>query len=213
MKGIRKQNADSTYTLRIPLTLCGFRLHLRIPQQLNLTIHMSHCLFLDSTNCFGFRKYGCGFRKFAYICSHFEWNSVLSICVWIPQQQRRSRKSSNDVDSATNLILAYCENRIQCTECTVWPRNAPCLSEVKRIYCIVKKYLPLSCGMFHDIIHDVAQGRIKGGGAGVGRPPLRDSTPCGPKRSPFELFFDIHFWLTDPKIFLKATLAPLYTNF
>ena len=42
---------------------------------------------------------------------------------------------------------------------------------------------------------------------------LRDSTPCRPKVSPFELFSDIQFWLTDPKIFLKALLAPIYTNF
>ena len=41
----------------------------------------------------------------------------------------------------------------------------------------------------------------------VGRtPPFRDSTPC----RPFALFSDIHFWLTDLKIFL---MAPIYTNF
>ena len=34
------------------------------------------------------------------------------------------------------------------------------------------------------------------------RPPL-----------PFDTFSEIHFWPTDPKIFLKAPLAPIYTNF
>ena len=38
VKGTRKQNADSTYNLRIPLAICGFNLQLRIPQQVNLTI-------------------------------------------------------------------------------------------------------------------------------------------------------------------------------
>ena len=33
-------------------------------------------------------------------------------------------------------------------------------------------------------------------------PFLRNSTPCRPKGSPFVLFWDIHFWLTDPDIFL-----------
>ena len=43
--------------------------------------------------------------------------------------------------------------------------------------------------------------------------PLRDSTPCRPKGSPFDTFSATHFWPTDPKIFLKAPLAPIYTNF
>ena len=42
---------------------------------------------------------------------------------------------------------------------------------------------------------------------------LRNSTPCRPKGSPFVLFWDIHFWLTDLKIFLTAPLAPIHTNF
>ena len=33
------------------------------------------------------------------------------------------------------------------------------------------------------------------------------------KGSPFLLFWNIHFWLSDPKTFLKAPLAPEYTNF
>ena len=27
------------------------------------------------------------------------------------------------------------------------------------------------------------------------------------------VFWDIHFWLTNAEIFLKAPLAPIYTNF
>ena len=44
-----------------------------------------------------------------------------------------------------------------------------------------------------------------GGGGGGGRPPppLGDSTPCRPKGPPFDTFSEIHFWPTDPKIFLK----------
>ena len=34
-----------------------------------------------------------------------------------------------------------------------------------------------------------------------------------PKGSTFVLLWVIHFWLTDPNIFRKALLAPLYTNF
>ena len=49
--------------------------------------------------------------------------SVLAICLWNPKQQRRSKKSNNVVDSATNLILACSGIRLQCTKCTVWPRN------------------------------------------------------------------------------------------
>ena len=40
-----------------------------------------------------------------------------------------------------------------------------------------------------------------------------DLTTYRPKRSPFELFSDIKSSLTDPKIFLKAPLAPIYTYF
>ena len=49
--------------------------------------------------------------------------------------------------------------------------------------------------------HTTQQGRIE------------DSTPCRPKGSPFDTFSEIHFWQTDPKIFLKAPSAPIYTNF
>ena len=87
VNGIREQNVDSTYILRIPLTVCGFRLQLRIPQQLNSIIRMS--LFVDSSNC-------SGFRNFAYFWSDFEKYSVLGVCLWNPKQQRRSNKRIPD---------------------------------------------------------------------------------------------------------------------
>ena len=109
--------------MRIPLTICGFHLQLRIPQQLNLTIQRFYHLFVNYTNCSGSRKYSCRFRKFANFSSDFDWYNDLGICLWNPKQYRRSKKSNNVADSATNLILACCGFRIQCRECTVWPRN------------------------------------------------------------------------------------------
>ena len=123
--GFHLQFAYSTYNLRIPLAICGFHLQLRVPQQLNLTIQMSYHLFVDSTNCSGFHKYSCGFRKFAYFWSNFERYNDLDIYLWNPKQHRRSKKSSNDADFATNLILACCGFRLQCRECRSCPRNDP----------------------------------------------------------------------------------------
>ena len=62
------------------------------------------------------------------------------------------------------------------------------------------------------------QGRILGGGGGGGGvsgrpPPSGIRPPADPKGPPFDTFSEIHFWRTDPKIFLKAPLAPIYTNF
>ena len=51
------------------------------------------------------------------------------------------------------------------------------------------------------------------GGGGANAFSLRDSTPADPKGPPFVLFWDIHVWLTDLKIFLLAPLGPIYTNF
>ena len=110
---------ESAKKTRIPLTNCGFLLQLRIPQQLNVTIHISYYLFVVFTKCSGFRKLNCGFLKFAYFWSDFERYNVLSICLWNPKQQRRSEKSSNVADPATKKILACCGIHLQCTECTV----------------------------------------------------------------------------------------------
>ena len=61
------------------------------------------------------------------------------------------------------------------------------------------------------------RGGCRGGGGGerggLRTPPLRDSNPCQLKGSPLWYFLKIHFWPTDPKIFLKAPSAPIYTNF
>ena len=53
-----------------------------------------------------------------------------------------------------------------------------------------------------------------GGAGGVDAPPSSGfRPPADPKGLPFDTFSEIHFWPTDPKIFLKAPLAPIYTNF
>ena len=44
-------------------------------------------------------------------------------------------------------------------------------------------------------------------------PPLTDSTPCRPKGSPLCTILRYSFLVTDPKIFLKASSAPILTNF
>ena len=43
--------------MRNPVTIRRFCLQLRMPQQLNWTIHMTYYLFVDSINGSGFRKY------------------------------------------------------------------------------------------------------------------------------------------------------------
>ena len=52
----------------------------------------------------------------------------------------------------------------------------------------------------------------EGGGGGV-RLPLRNSTPCRSKGFPLSTILRYRFLVTDPKIFLKALLASIYTNF
>ena len=85
----RLQFADSTYT-------CGFYLQLRILRKPKFTKHIYHYLFVDCTNCSGFRKlcscflkFRCGFRKIACFWGNFKQYSVLAICLWNPTQQRR----------------------------------------------------------------------------------------------------------------------------
>ena len=109
---------ESANKMRIPLTICGFHSQLRIPQQLNLTIQMFYYLFVDSANTIA------DSANSPIFFSNFERYNELGLCLWNPKQHRRSKKSSNFADSATNLILACCGFRLQCRECTVWPRNA-----------------------------------------------------------------------------------------
>ena len=52
-----------------------------------------------------------------------------------------------------------------------------------------------------------------GGRGGDASSPSGIRPPADPKGPPFDTFSEIHFWLTDPKIFLKAPSAPIYTNF
>ena len=67
-----------------------------------------------------------------------------------------------------------------------------------------------------SILTVLTRGEFSGlvGGRGCRRTSsFRDSIPCRPNGSPFELIWDIHLWLTDPKTFLMAPLAPIYTKF
>ena len=57
----------------------------------------------------------------------------------------------------------------------------------------------------------LTRGGFRGGGADALSSGIRP--PADPKGPPFDTFSEIHFWPTDPKIFLKAPLAPIYTNF
>ena len=125
--------------MRISLTICGFHLQfaentysLRIP----LTVADSARVQFNYTHVFLFV---CGFHKLIW---------TLQIRMQIPQFRlflerfltvqcfrylfveskaaKKIKKSSKVADSATNLILACCGIRLQCTECTVWPRNGIC---------------------------------------------------------------------------------------
>ena len=82
--GIRKQNVDSAYNLRISLIICGYHLqfadftyNLRMP----LKVADSATAQFNDTNVLLFV---CGFHKIAYFWSDFEQNSVISICLWSP---------------------------------------------------------------------------------------------------------------------------------
>ena len=118
--GIHLHFADSTYNLRIPLTVvdsataqcnythvllfvCGFH-----------TVLASANTVADSANSPSLER-SCAVQCFKYL---FEESKT----------QRRSKKSSIVSNSPTNLILACCGIRLQCTEYTVWPRNVNCKS-------------------------------------------------------------------------------------
>ena len=58
-----------------------------------------------------------------------------------------------------------------------------------------------------------SRGGLRGGGRRLPLPPSGIRPPADPKGPPFDTFLEIYFWPTDPKIFLKAPLAPIYTNF
>ena len=58
-----------------------------------------------------------------------------------------------------------------------------------------------------------ARSGFRGGGGRTPPPPSGIRPPADPKGPPFDTFSEINFWRTEPKIFLKAPLAPIYTNF
>ena len=60
-----------------------------------------------------------------------------------------------------------------------------------------------------------SRGGFKGEGGGRTPPPPPSGIrpPADPKGPPFDTFSEIHFWPTDPKLFLRAPWAPIYTNF
>ena len=119
--------------MRIPLTICGFHLqfadstfNLRIP----LTVADSATAQCNNTHVCGFHKLfwipQIQFRipQVCLFCSDFECYKVLCICLCNPKLQRSSKKISNSADSAKILFLACCGTRLQFTRCAVLPRNA-----------------------------------------------------------------------------------------
>ena len=87
--------------------------------------------------------------------------------------------------------------------------------EKKTILDNVQRHFRDEHNRVEDEPHSVLQARggFRGGRGRTPPPPLRDSTLCRPKGSPFDTFSEIHFWPTDPKIFLKAPSATICTNF
>ena len=57
------------------------------------------------------------------------------------------------------------------------------------------------------------RGGFRGGGGAADASPSGIRPPVDPKGPPFDTFSEIHFWPTDPKIFLKAPSAQIDTNF
>ena len=64
------------------------------------------------------------------------------------------------------------------------------------------------------IIEQLKSGADLGWGAGRRTPPPQGFDPLPTQRvPPFDTFSEIHFWPTDPKIFLKAPSAPINAIF
>ena len=101
--GIHLQFADSTYILRIPLTVAESS-----TTQFNDTDVLSFVC--------GFLKYSCKFHKFAYLWSDFKRYNDLGTCLWNPKQHKRSKKISNVADFATNLRVSCCGFHLHCRE-------------------------------------------------------------------------------------------------
>ena len=114
--GIHLQFADSTYNLRIPLTVADSATAQFNNSNVFLFVYEFHKLFWIP-------QIQLRFPQLRLLLSNFERYNHLGICLWNPKQHRRSEKNSEVADSATNLILHFCGFRLQCRECTVWPRN------------------------------------------------------------------------------------------
>ena len=145
VNGIRKQNADSTYNLQIPPTFCGFHLqfadsacNLRI---LLLVAESATAQFIYTN----FLLFIWGFHKLFWILPlrlRIPQNRLFLEQFWAVQWFRYlfvKSKTANKIknaDSATNLnlILACCGIHLQCTECTVWPRNPFFLQMLDEIF-------------------------------------------------------------------------------
>ena len=68
-----------------------------------------------------------------------------------------------------------------------------------------------------SLCFDLSAGADLGGGGNANTPPPPPppsgiQSPCRHKGSPFYNVLRYQFVVTDPKIFLKAPLAPIYTN-
>ena len=72
--------------------------------------------------------------------------------------------------------------------------------------------LNYSKAFLHAIDFILQQEQIKGGG-GLRASTYKESNPHQPKGPLLVLFYDIHFGPNNPKIFLKAPQAPIYTTF
>ena len=104
---------DSAYNLRIPLTICGFR-----NSSMSLYTCLIICLWtpqtvLDSAN------------TVADSANSPIFGAILSGAIYKylfleSKTAKKNQISSLVAGSATNLILACCGVRLQCTECTVY---------------------------------------------------------------------------------------------
>ena len=101
---------DSAYDLSIPLTVADF-------STAHFTIRIFYNLIVDSTNCSGFHKYCCGFRKVAYFWCDFERYSVYS---YLFVESNTAKKLLQNVDQ---IKIQCCRICSKFTKFTIWPRN------------------------------------------------------------------------------------------
>ena len=101
---------------------------------------------------------------------------------------------------------AFVPSKLLCTIFFMWAR-----AEKNLYFCQI---LQTKFDHFYTKLPVISSGLREEGSEGlVGRPPSQWFDPLPTQRVPFELFWDIHFWLTDPRVFLNAPSVPIYTNF